>query len=151
MTKELRQEYQRAYYQAHKDKWSRYHLKRHPRKLRAEWTEERLARVRSQCRAHYAANKQAWREADLKRKYSLSLDDFDALIEKQGNRCAACGTPDWGKRGPVVDHDHETGKVRGILCNTCNLVAGLFDDDCERFLRLVEYLKSSKQEKKADK
>ena len=60
----------------------------------------------------------------LARKYGLSIDDYDALVEKQNGLCAICGQPPTPtSRGAsllVVDHDHETGRVRGLLCNLCN-------------------------------
>lgn len=77
----------------------------------------------------------------LQRKYGLTQKEFDDMLSSQGGVCAACGTDDWGARGPSVDHDHKTGKVRGILCLNCNAAAGHLGD-CEwRALKLSEYLK----------
>lgn len=77
-----------------------------------------------------------WR---LKSQYGLSIDSFDSMIIGQGNKCAACGR-DFGTRGPIIDHDHKSGKVRGIVCHGCNVALGFFRDDKEVVLKLAEYL-----------
>lgn len=61
--------------------------------------------------------------ASLRRRYGITRADYDALLEIQKGCCAVCRLP--FKRKPSVDHDHETGKVRGILCQPCNTVEGL--------------------------
>ena len=50
------------------------------------------------------------------------------MFEKQGGCCAICGGVNVNGRRLAVDHEHETGKVRGLLCDKCNLAIGLFDD-----------------------
>lgn len=57
--------------------------------------------------------------------------------------CAICGTSDWmGRHGgrPHVDHDHETGKVRGMLCHNCNLMIGYAKEDIQTLRRAITYL-----------
>jgi hypothetical protein len=76
--------------------------------------------------------------------YGLSLSSFDELVAGQGGGCAVCGTVEWGYKGPVVDHDHTTGKVRGVLCSRCNMALGLIDDKPETAQALVGYLQKSK-------
>jgi Recombination endonuclease VII len=61
-------------------------------------------------------------------RYGLSLQDYRAILERQGNACAICKMP----ANPLcVDHCHATGKVRGFLCRNCNLGLGNYDDDPE--------------------
>lgn len=68
-------------------------------------------------------------------KYKLTVDDFDQMFIDQGGKCALCAnllqmTFDNRKhRGAVIDHDHNTGKVRAILCSGCNKALGFFNDD----------------------
>lgn len=76
------------------------------------------------------------RKSHLKRKYGLTLEDFDALLASQGGGCAICGKLDVDH----VDHDHRTGRVRGILCFRCNVAIGQMDDDCDRLIAAMAYL-----------
>ncbi len=86
-------------------------------------------------------------EYDLKWKYGISIEEKNAMLEKQGYRCANKGCltdkpmaarneDNW-----LVDHDHKTGKVRGLLCNTCNLTLGALTDDIGKLQGLIDYLK----------
>ena len=81
---------------------------------------------------------------DIRKKYGISLADRDELLEAQGNRCAICLTTDPG-RSWHIDHDHVTGKVRGILCFGCNVGLGVFQDDESRMRRAIRYLKQNKE------
>ena len=78
------------------------------------------------------------RRGHLERKYGLSLEDFDFLVIAQNNLCALCGRPD--EQGLHVDHDHITGRVRGLLCGKCNKAIGLLDEDPALFAAAVLYL-----------
>ena len=84
------------------------------------------------------------------RKYGLSGEAFWALLRKQWYCCAIChlefdlneeGAKNHGSE-PHVDHDHVTGKVRGLLCSKCNRGIGMFGDDIEKLEGAIEYLKS---------
>jgi hypothetical protein len=72
------------------------------------------------------------------RRYGIGADDFDRLVEAQGGVCAICGRPD----PEHVDHDHETGDVRGILCFNCNGGLGQFRDDVDALFAAAAYLES---------
>ena len=83
------------------------------------------------------------RELYIQREYGLSMDAYESMFKGQGEVCAACGSNDWShSRGkcPVVDHDHNTGDVRGILCHRCNVAIGLLRDDPRVARLLAEYL-----------
>jgi len=76
------------------------------------------------------------RHYHLKHRYGIGAVEVDALIESQGNRCPICG-----REAPNhVDHDHETGLVRGILCFNCNGGLGQFGDDIDRLSAAIAYL-----------
>lgn len=75
---------------------------------------------------------------DITRKHGISHSEYDALISSQTS-CAICGQVEDNRR-LVVDHDHATGKVRGLLCNKCNTALGLFKDDPELLSRAIEYI-----------
>jgi len=67
-----------------------------------------------------------------------------AILNTQGSRCLGCGTYQPDGVGWVVDHNHETGDVRGVLCSTCNLILGLVKDSPERLEMLALYLKQQR-------
>lgn len=76
------------------------------------------------------------RERHLARKYGLTKEDIADRTQKQGGVCAICR-----KRSFVyVDHNHETGKVRGLLCQQCNTGLGMFDEDPVLFRRAMRYI-----------
>ena len=90
----------------------------------------------------------ARRGIHLLRKYGITQSDYSALLAAQWGPCAICGKGEntIGGRGgktPMalsVDHDHHTGKVRGLLCAACNRGLGSFDHDAQLLLAAVRYL-----------
>lgn len=80
--------------------------------------------------------------------YGLSVEKYNELLKQQRGRCAICGVvatrknTRWG--GLNIDHDHKTGKVRGLLCTACNGGLGFFHDNIEKMLKAIEYLKRSR-------
>jgi hypothetical protein len=87
----------------------------------------------------------ATRKQMLLRLYGISDEDYQSLLESQHNKCAICATaaPDLNKEHRKyfsVDHDHNTGKIRGLLCNQCNLGIGCLNDDPELLRKATSYL-----------
>lgn len=85
------------------------------------------------------------RENHLKRKYGLTIQDWNNLLSAQNNACAICETQFSLENAkhrlyPRVDHNHGTGKVRGLLCNACNTVLGFFKEDIEILTKAQLYL-----------
>lgn len=80
------------------------------------------------------------------RKYNLTLLEYDKMLARQAGRCAVCQSKKPGGRSGLfaVDHDHETGKIRGLLCNKCNTGLGLFDDDPDSLVNASTYLREHK-------
>lgn len=78
------------------------------------------------------------RDAELKRNYGISLVEYEEMLAKQGGRCAVCGVK--SDKTLHLDHNHKTGKVRGLLCHKCNSGLGSFNDDVELLIRAAEYL-----------
>lgn len=78
----------------------------------------------------------------VRRLYGLSWDQYLTLYEAQDGRCGVCGTAYAlaAEKGLVVDHDHKTLLVRGLLCPRCNAGLGSFDDSIEGLMRAVNYL-----------
>lgn len=73
-------------------------------------------------------------------RYGLTSADFESLAASQDGRCAACGVAPATRQRLVVDHDHKTGRVRGLLCQPCNLALGHSAEDLGRLRSLIEYL-----------
>jgi hypothetical protein len=83
------------------------------------------------------------RAAQFKRKYGLTLDEYEEMLASQSGGCAICRRTDPGtinRKFLYVDHVHSTGEVRGILCARCNTGIGMFLDDPTLLLAAVSYL-----------
>jgi hypothetical protein len=80
------------------------------------------------------------RKSHLKRKYGMTLDDYERMFEEQGGVCAICSKPRPEERTLHVDHDHVTGVIRGLLCFRCNNALGDFDEEFELFRKAADYL-----------
>ena len=77
------------------------------------------------------------------RQHGLTPEMFDAMLSQQNGVCAICGAASSGRWGTLaVDHDHETGRVRGLLCSRCNTAIGLFGDDPARMDEAAAYLRA---------
>lgn len=76
----------------------------------------------------------------LRLKFGITLDEYQAINDRQGGVCAICGQPCASGNRLVVDHDHATGKVRGLLCSLHNRSIGAFGDDPEMLIAAAEYL-----------
>lgn len=79
----------------------------------------------------------------LKALYNMTLDDFESLVVVQNFACKVCRRrfdPEAPELTPCVDHNHESGKVRGLLCRRCNLALGHFEDNPERLMAAIDYL-----------
>jgi hypothetical protein len=100
------------------------------------------AKRRDQKRAYYATHKDKFYAKQLKQVYGISLIEFNTILKNQGNVCKICGaTKSGGRSGKfVVDHDHKTGKIRGLLCHRCNTALGNFYDDRSILASAILYL-----------
>jgi cytochrome c1 len=86
-----------------------------------------------------------FRRRNLRRNYGLTVEQYEALYRAQGGVCAICKGVPTGKRARLaVDHDHETGAVRGLLCDHCNRGLGGFRDNPERLRLAAEYVEKHK-------
>ena len=86
------------------------------------------------------------RQKNIETNFGITMTEFGAMEKAQGGGCAICGRQERRtRRGRLarlaVDHDHETGEVRGLLCARCNAAIGLFDDELQILENAVEYLR----------
>lgn len=79
------------------------------------------------------------RNANLKAKFNITLDDFKSMLDAQGGVCAICKQTN-GDKPLCVDHCHATGSVRKLLCNKCNTGLGMFRDNPEYLAEAIKYL-----------
>lgn len=87
-----------------------------------------------------AANRQRSRV----KVYDLTIDEYNALLDKQDSACAICRKTEPGGKGRWhIDHNHETGKVRGLLCAMCNVGLGNFYDDIALLSGAIKYLEET--------
>lgn len=101
---------------------------------------------------HHAANVAKLRSDEhfgkhLQKKFGLSLDTYKSMVAMQGGCCAICLEPpthtEFGNKKKTrlhVDHNHDTGVIRGLLCHGCNIALGMLKDDPIRVLKAYEYL-----------
>lgn len=82
--------------------------------------------------------KLCYRRAFIKKKYGLTIEQLEEMEKEQGGKCKCCHEV----KRLVVDHCHTTGKIRGLLCSTCNTGLGHFRDDIEKLKLGIKYLES---------
>jgi len=114
-------------------------------------TKDKASGMISHCKTCVnSKNKKLWeegsvRDAVYRRKYGISLKQYEFLFEEQAGLCKICGTDDPRGHGSkngrfFVDHCHDTGKVRGLLCHHCNIGIGAFRDDTVKLSKAIQYL-----------
>lgn len=87
--------------------------------------------------------KKIQRVNDMAKNYDLTEEQYEKMLFSQNYSCAICFTSEWGgKTGvPHVDHNHETGKVRGLLCHGCNTAIGLLKESEDTIMSALNYIK----------
>lgn len=150
-------EYNARYYAEHREEIlatqqtdeARAH-RRATRKSAKPWAErtpeQRAANYEAQKR-YLSKNPNKRMDWFLRRNYGISFDERQEIIERQGGKCAICGKLPSGTRYNAVlhvDHDHDTGKFRGMVCPSCNQGMGKFYHDPEALMNAAQYLAASK-------
>ena len=119
------------------------------KELRKDWNEknvEKIERYRTLYRndtVKHEAYKKYQRDYWLLKQFGITPDDYKKMLEGQNGKCAICGAIESHSKGHrlAVDHDHETGKIRGLLCHNCNVGLGNFKDSPDLIRSAIEYLK----------
>lgn len=108
----------------------------------------------------WLANKHRWKghcpEERAKNRYGITPEQKKSMLETQENKCAICRRPFLERpegakskakniNGPHIDHNHLTGKTRGLLCHWCNTGLGCFGDNKECLIAAISYLKITEE------
>lgn len=145
-----------AYYATHKEEIARWR-KPYAAAYYAAHKEETTLRNKTRYAANkekisaYAArpeSRERRRQLQVLAHYGLTTAEYQSLFTKQGGVCAICELPETAQtkyghiRNLHVDHDHETGVVRGLLCSKCNTAIGLLKDDASIIQKALDYVKT---------
>lgn len=146
MTKEERAAYKKKWYEANRERQdarSKEYCKNHGEQRAATTKKYREANKTKNAIAtkkYREANPEKFVAWHLKRKYNLTLEEWEAFRKAQDNRCAICGR----ETKLCVDHDHANGHIRGLLCYSCNFALGGFKDKPEILMKAIQYLENTK-------
>lgn len=141
-TNEEKAEYMRKWRAANKEKNAKYQSEYY--KEYRKKNKEKLDTYNKQWREENREQDNAVMfEARLRRRYNLTLEEYETMLLEQNNSCKVCGKyASDNKTGKLyVDHCHETKRVRGLLCMECNTALGLLKDDPKRIKNLLDYIR----------
>jgi ribosomal protein S27AE len=110
------------------------------REYKRNRTSEQLEHSRQYYRDYRKRSPAVFRKGELKRKFDMTVEEYEAMLDRQDGVCAICLNPPNG-RLLAVDHDHLTGKRRGLLCSNCNAGIGQLHDSIVLLKAALRYLK----------
>lgn len=117
------------------------------RKARKAWGSDKRESLNAQKREWYAENREHalnWaKEYSLSWRYGISLEEYVEILDDQNGVCKICGSPPSENFALSVDHNHETGEVRGLLCGSCNFMLGHAKDKPELLRKAAQYLEEA--------
>lgn len=135
-------EYRKKYYKEHvdtlKERGRRYY-REHPENYK-----EHAERIKRASKKYNKTHYKEIRERRIKYKYGITLEQYDEMFAVQDGVCAICGGVNPNNGRLCVDHDHTTGKVRGLLCQSCNSVIGYIKENIGVLLNMGVYLEKYK-------
>lgn len=135
MTREEKREYDIKYRAANPERIKANNLK---------WRTENKDRAKENHKKWRDENPDKIRSQAMKYKYKITLKDYETLLILQDFKCAICSRHEEENRKPfVVDHDHNTGEVRGLLCFRCNTGIGQLGDSTLLLSKAIQYLNSN--------
>ena len=119
-------------------------------RMSREYRAKNKIKVRVKAKVYRERNKGKIKGQYLSTKYGITIEQFDQMMAAQDGVCAICGRLEtaknqWGGvKQLAVDHDHETGKVRALLCTKCNMALGGTDDNVEILAHMISYIEKHK-------
>lgn len=143
--REKRLAYQKAFNDAHKEEIADYKRAYRAdnadseRERKKAWRHANPDTVIAQQRAWKKDNPERYQDLQLK-KYGITWEDYRQILDDQQGVCAICQIECSTGKNLAVDHCHETGEVRGLLCSNCNTAIGKFKDSTKNLQRAIDYL-----------
>jgi hypothetical protein len=107
-----------------------------------DWHNLHSEEARARLKVSYQSNPKTFWQRNLKNKYGITVTEYERMLADQDGVCAICKGPESRAGFQLgVDHNHETGAVRGLLCTKCNTAIGLLNDNQDLVETLLAYLK----------
>lgn len=106
------------------------------RKARHKYYQKNKAKVYQRYLIWLKKNPDKMKNAKLKMRYGITLDEYNQMVKSQRGKCGICAE----KKKLFVDHCHKTKKVRGLLCSQCNHGLGMFKDNVDFLSKAIKYL-----------
>ena len=102
----------------------------------------RISRDPAYAKRYYAKHKDRYRASSILKRYRISIEECDRMLESQNGTCAICKveTPESNGKMLCIDHDHETGMVRGLLCSNCNRALGHLRESVPAMFNMIGYI-----------
>ena len=108
------------------------------KKGRTPWNKGKINPNRQTKKEEYKKHEKKYWERNIKKRFGINLEEYDKLLKEQNGICAIC------RKKPTmilsVDHNHKTGKVRGLLCYNCNVGIGMFRENISLMKKGIKYL-----------
>lgn len=129
-----------------------YRCKDCAKKASKDWRGLNPEKSREKIKELFLLNKDKYynshKDRQLEKKYSITRESYEQMLHDTGGQCRICsrvfGTRAYTK--PVIDHCHETGKTRGLICRQCNIGLGAFRDNTDALTNAIKYLEDTKNE-----
>ena len=132
---EHRKQYQKDYYLKNKERLLEY---------RKNFYNENKEVAIERSKTWAENNKRQRKHNLLKSTYNITIDDFEKMLEDQDYKCLCCSVEHSSlKKGLFVDHCHASGKIRGLLCSSCNSALGYAKDNIEILANMIKYLENA--------
>lgn len=137
-TKQKTKEYNRTFRLKHREELKKYDIARNKTPRRKE-----QQKGYDMKRNADPKRREARRGNHIKRSYGVTLEEYNQIFEKQGGLCAICKIhQSMLSKSLFIDHNHETGVIRGLLCSNCNFMLGNAKDSSDILSKGIAYLKS---------
>ena len=111
------------------------------KEYKKQYYKDNYQKIRIYRQQYYKNHCEQVKENNLKRVYGLSPEDWQKIWDNQEGKCKICDVPFESPPEAYIDHNHLTGKIRGLLCSKCNFAIGLLGDDPKLMIKAIEYLR----------